>query len=92
MSIKPIDHAVIFPKSQEVAAQKHSQNVKQENIMQSTLVEKKKSLEKNKKRVIDAEKTIYNHVQDEESRKRKKQGENQESKKRKNSRHIDIQV
>lgn len=69
MSIRPLDHNVMIPKTQEVGNMKQIENSKNRNIIESGFVQQEKTVEKNKKKVLDTEKTAYNKIKDEEKSK-----------------------
>ena len=69
MSIRPLDHNVMIPKTQEVGNMKQIENTKNRNIVESGFIQQEKTVEKNKKKVLDTEKTSYNKIKDEENSK-----------------------
>lgn len=87
MSIKPIDFNVMLPKTQEVSISKHIENVKNQNIVSSQFVAKDKDLQRNKKRVRNAEKTEHTKIdtkkqfKDEDSKRKKKDKDSKDKKK-----------
>jgi len=87
MSIKPIDYNVMIPKSQEVSRIKHNEGEKHRNILDSTVVQQEKDLDRNKKRVMDTEKSSESKIKRDgeeknqymsNNKKRKKQGKKEE--------------
>lgn len=103
MSIKPIDYNVILPKTQELSNHKHIENVKQKNIVDSTFIQREKEINRNKKKVLDTEKSSHTKInKDNESKSKYEQGnkkkkstkENPTKKKKANflGHNIDIQV
>ena len=70
MSIRPLDHNVMIPKTQEIGNMKQTENMKNRNIVESGFIKQEKIIEKNKKKVLDTEKTSYNKIKDEESSKK----------------------
>lgn len=69
MSIRPIDHNVMIPKTQEVGNMKQIENTKNRNIIESGFIQQDKKIKKNKTKVLDTEKTSYNKVKEDESSK-----------------------
>ena len=80
MSIKPIDHNVMIPKTQEVSSNKHIENMKNRNIVDSGFIQQEKKITKDKSRVRDTEKSSNAKINDQGSNKG-----NQESKKNKSN-------
>lgn len=70
MSIRPLDHNVMIPKTQEVGNIKQIENTKNRNIVESGFIKQEKTVEKNMKKVLDTEKTSYNKIKDEENSKK----------------------
>lgn len=66
MSIRPIDHNVMIPKTQEVANIKQVENLKNRNIVESGFIQQEKLIKNNSKKVLNTEKSIYNKVRDED--------------------------
>lgn len=54
----------MIPKIQDVANNKQTENLKNRNIVESQFVHQKKTVEKNSKKVLNTEKTIYNKLKD----------------------------
>ena len=69
MSIRPLDHNVMIPKTQEVGNIKQIENTKNRNIVESGFIQQEKTIEKNKAKVMNTEKTSYNKIKDEENSK-----------------------
>lgn len=69
MSIRPLDHNVMIPKTQEIGNMKQIENTKNRNNVESGFIQQEKIIEKNKKKVLDTEKTSYNKIKDEENSK-----------------------
>lgn len=69
MSIRPLDHNVMIPKTQEVGNMKQIENTKNRNVVESGFIQQEKIVKKNKKRVLDTDKTSYNKIKDEENSK-----------------------
>ena len=78
MSIKPIDHNVMLPRTQELSINKHTENMKNRNIIESSFIQQEKTINKNKKKVIDTNKSSNARITDEE---RNKNQENSGNKK-----------
>ena len=83
MSIRPIDYNVTLPKTQEVSASKHIENVKHRNIVESGFVEQNKQVEIKQSKIADSEKSSKKGIRDEENSKRRN-GYNSRRKKNKN--------
>ncbi len=84
MSIKPIDHNVMIPKTQELSSARHIENIKNRNVVESGFIQQEKIINKNKKKVMDTDKSNKSRIVDDN--KSKKQGyskkkDNKESKK-----------
>lgn len=75
MSIRPIDHNVMVPKTQEVASTKHIENTKNRNIVESQFIQQEKIIKNNSKKVLSTEKTIYNKIKDDEKSKKEKESD-----------------
>ena len=91
MSIRPIDYNVILPKTQEVSASKHIENLKHRNIVESGFTEQNKQVEIKQSKVLDSEKTNKKGIRDEENSQRRngynsrrKKKEKKDDKKKKN--------
>lgn len=72
MSIRPIDYNIMLPKTQEVSSTKYIENIKNRNIVESGFVQQEKTINKNKKKVMDAEKSNKSRIVDDN--RSKKQG------------------
>lgn len=102
MPIKPIDFNVILPKSQELNSHKISEQLKHQNIISNNLVQREKTIEENKRKVLDAEKTEYTRINRnlqsknkyKQQKKNKKNKENPNNKKKTilSGHKIDIQI
>lgn len=66
MSIRPIDHNVMIPKSQEVSSVKQTEHVKNRNIVESEFIQQEKIIKYNRQKVLDTEKSTNNKIKDEE--------------------------
>lgn len=82
MSIRPIDHNVMIPKTQEVSSSKYLENIKNRNVVESGFVQQEKIINKNKKKVMDTEKSNKSRIVDDN---KSKNQENSQSKGRKQS-------
>lgn len=80
MSIKPIDHNVMLPRTQELSSNKHIENMKNRNIVESGFIQQEKHIKKNQKKVIDTNKSSNTRITDE---KQDKNPENPHNKKNK---------
>ncbi|WP_353095281.1 hypothetical protein [Tissierella praeacuta] len=81
MSIKPIDYNVMLPKTQEMSSAKYIENIKNRNIVESGFIQQEKIVNKNKKRVLDTEKSNKSRICDNNSS--KKHGNSQDKKRKK---------
>lgn len=62
MSIKPLDFNVMVPKAQEVSTNKHAENMKSRNIIQSEFLQKEKKINIEKKKVTDTNKSNHSRM------------------------------
>lgn len=81
MSIKPIDHNVMLPRTQEISSNKHIENMKNRNIIESGFIQQDKNVNKNQKRVIDLDKSNNARISDEEKHKNQENSNNKKKKK-----------
>ncbi|MBU5426559.1 hypothetical protein KQI41_09100 [Tissierella pigra] len=65
MSIKPIDHNVMLPRTQELSSNKHIENMKNRNIVESGFIQQEKNIKKNQKKIIDTNKSSNTRITDE---------------------------
>lgn len=85
MSIRPLDHNVMIPKTQEVGNMKQIENTKNKNIIESGFIQQEKTVEKNMKKVLDTEKTSYSKINDEENSKNQSGSQGEKRNKNKKS-------
>ncbi|SHE32451.1 hypothetical protein SAMN02745784_00357 [Tissierella praeacuta DSM 18095] len=90
MSIKPIDYNVMLPKTQEVSSAKYIENVKNRNIVESGFVQQEKTINKNKKKVMNTEKSNKSRIYDNNSSKKQKNSQDNKRKKSEESSSEDI--
>lgn len=81
MSIRPLDHNVMVPKTQEVSNMKQTENSKSRNIVESQFIQQEKTVERNSQKVLSAEETVYNKIKDEERSKEQGKSNNKREKK-----------
>lgn len=68
MSIKPIDHNVMLPRTQEIASTKHIENVKNKNIVDSGFRLQEKTISKNSQKIKSREKNENARINDNKSK------------------------
>lgn len=90
MSIKPIDYNVMLPKTQEVSSAKYIENVKNRKIVESGFVQQEKTINKNKKKVMNTEKSNKSRIYDNNSSKKQKSSQDNKRKKSEESSSEDI--
>lgn len=81
MSIRPIDYNVMLPKTQEVSSTKYIENVKNRNIVESGFVQQEKVANRNKKKVLNTEKSNKSRITDDNKSKKRGNSRNSEHKK-----------
>ncbi|MCK9443598.1 MAG: hypothetical protein M0Q14_03560 [Tissierellaceae bacterium] len=81
MSIKPIDYNVMLPKTQEISSIKHVESEKHRNVVESTVVQHERDIDRNKKRVIDLEKSSEPKIKREDGQKNQNMSSNKKKKK-----------
>lgn len=81
MSIRPIDYNVMLPKTQEVSSTKYTENVKGRNIVESGFIQQEKIVNRNKKKVLNTEKSNKSRITDDNKSKKRGNSRNSEHKK-----------
>ena len=62
MSIKPIDHNVMVPKTQEVSKAKQVENLKNRNVVEREFIQQEKTIRNNSQKVTDTEKSASKNI------------------------------
>lgn len=78
MSIRPVDMQIVVHKSQDIHPAKQSVISKQDNELLQAQQQNKEESQKNVKRVINSEKTVFNAIRGDEKNKNKNQKNSQE--------------
>lgn len=65
MSIRPVDHNTLIPKTQEIAQNRQIESTRQQNLLQSQYKEQDKTIKENMSKVLDTGKSESTRVNDE---------------------------
>lgn len=74
MSIRPVDHTTMIPKTQEISRDKHIENMRHDNSLMLQQSEKEKEIIRQQSVVIDTKETESTRIKDEH--KKQNQGGN----------------
>lgn len=81
MSIKPIDYNVMLPKTQEMSSTKYVENIKNRNVVESGFIQQEKIINKNKKKVLDTERSNKSRICDNNNSKKHNNSQDKKYKK-----------